>query len=171
MDIFLVKIKQARKLLKMSQAQMAEAVGLAQKDVSNIESGVRQYIPNQYISFLYKNGIDIVGLFNPDVEDLMHRTKPIVENESPYLKPVPKSVPISKRKKLGTDNLADSPPPDYPPPDKELTLLYQLLENREQTINALQREIKSHLKTIELLEEKLAFIARHTVTQTGSVVT
>ena len=82
MDIFLEKIKNARKLLKLSQSQLAEAIGMAQKDVSNIENGSRQYIPIQYISFLQERGIDIRSLYNLKTENVTLVTNPVLETEN-----------------------------------------------------------------------------------------
>ena len=128
-SIFAVKLKAARKLLKLSQAQIAEATGLLQKDVSNIENGTRQYIPIQYISFLQKQGIDIRMLYDlskesigfnpngPQIDytesgniDKILRGKSKLSNDSTIqsfnsenvdLKSRPISRPISKSENLG----------------------------------------------------------------------
>ncbi|KAB8156150.1 helix-turn-helix domain-containing protein [Kordia sp. TARA_039_SRF] len=61
------KIKQARKLLNMSQVEAAQASGLQQNVISDIERGKKVFIPTDYLSFLQNKGIDINSLFNNDV--------------------------------------------------------------------------------------------------------
>ena len=60
------KIKEARKLLGLSQAQAALMSNLEQKDISMLESGKKRFIPGEYIQFLYNSGIDLNSLWNPN---------------------------------------------------------------------------------------------------------
>lgn len=92
-------------------------------------------------------------------------TLPGSEAENIHLSHTPIHTPISKSENLGVQNTKGQPPDkNEGRNEREVELLYQLLEERE-------RIIAAQSKTIELLEEKLAFTARHTVTQTGSVIT
>jgi phage repressor protein C with HTH and peptisase S24 domain len=62
------KIKLARKLIGVSQSEASIKSGVEQKDISLLESGKKKFVPDEYIQFLYKCGIDLNTLFNPDAE-------------------------------------------------------------------------------------------------------
>lgn len=64
MPDFNKKIKDARLLLGKTQGQVASESGLLQKEISKIESGVRKFIPNQYIEYLYQQNIDLNSIFD-----------------------------------------------------------------------------------------------------------
>lgn len=152
MDIFLKKLKEARLLVKLTQLEMAKGVGIAQKDVSNIENGTRQYIPNQYISFLYEKGIDIASLFDPNIPTVHFRTNLGSSLSNVNLISKPNSKPISKKKELGLHkedktHIQESRP-QYAQPSREIQLLNQLVSDKEKLI-------KAHERTIELLEAQL----------------
>lgn len=65
MDFLPEKLKQVRTLLGLNQTQMADAVGMKQKDVSQLENGERKFIPNEVIRFMYESGIDLNSVFDP----------------------------------------------------------------------------------------------------------
>lgn len=58
------KIKEARELLGLSQIQFAERIGVTQKDVSQMESGNKKFIPNRYIEFLLHESFDLNSIFD-----------------------------------------------------------------------------------------------------------
>lgn len=68
-----IKLKQARTLLRMTQAQAEQWSGVLQKDISLLESGKKEFIPNEYIRFLYQQGIDLGTLFDNSVTDVILR--------------------------------------------------------------------------------------------------
>jgi transcriptional regulator with XRE-family HTH domain len=173
MDIFLRKVKEARKLLKLTQNQLAEAIGFDQKDVSNIENGNRQHIPIQYISFLLEKGVDVNSLYNPSEAHVRFITNPISLNTNTPIIPTSKPNPISKKKELQVGLAAEPPPEDYGTHTKneQIDFLSKLLKEREHVIISQERELKSQEKIIELLEEKLDFTQRHTVGKAGSATT
>lgn len=43
------KIKEARELLGLSQIEFAQHIGVTQKDVSQMESGNKKFIPNSKV--------------------------------------------------------------------------------------------------------------------------
>ena len=61
------KIKHARLLLKQTQTEFANNIGVTQKDVSKIEKGDKKFIPNVYIDYLIKEGFDINTLFKSNL--------------------------------------------------------------------------------------------------------
>src|ERR1700677_2313749 len=58
------RLKIARKLIGYSQKDAAIRAGLEQKDISLLETGGKKFIPNEYIQFLYNEGIDINSIYN-----------------------------------------------------------------------------------------------------------
>lgn len=55
--------RQARELLGLSQHQLAEACGLTQRDISQLENNKREFIPTPIIQYLHDAGIDLNSLF------------------------------------------------------------------------------------------------------------
>ncbi|XOD67303.1 MAG: helix-turn-helix domain-containing protein [Flavobacteriales bacterium Tduv] len=62
------KIKQVRKVLKMSQKELAETIGVSQKDVSLLENGKKEFIPRKYFEYFLSQGIDLNSLFYEDTD-------------------------------------------------------------------------------------------------------
>lgn len=61
------KLKDIRvKFLKMNQSDLALAVGSFQKDIPLLENGNKEFIPNEYLEYFVKEGIDLNSLFHPD---------------------------------------------------------------------------------------------------------
>ena len=57
------RLKQARKLLNLTQQQCSEFSGVHQVQISKLEKGERGFIPNEYLIFLNERGIDLNSLF------------------------------------------------------------------------------------------------------------
>lgn len=62
------KIKQCRIDLGLTQEEMAGASGFAQRDISRFETGRAKTVPNDFIQFLHKEGVDLNRLFDETVE-------------------------------------------------------------------------------------------------------
>lgn len=60
------KLKEIRDLKGYSQGEMSELSGIIQKDISLLEAGKKKFIPQEYIQFLYKLGVDINSLYDDD---------------------------------------------------------------------------------------------------------
>ena len=73
------RLKVARKLLGFSQSGAAIGSGLVQRDISQLENGERKFIPNEYIQFLNKEGIDINSIFDYDVNVSLKEQLPLAE--------------------------------------------------------------------------------------------
>lgn len=54
-----------KKLLNMSQTDLAKAFKATQKDISLLENGKKEFIPNRYLTYLVSENIDLNSLFNP----------------------------------------------------------------------------------------------------------
>jgi len=67
MDLIFRKLKSAREILGLKQSEAATKIGVNQNDISRLENGKREFIPNSYISFLDSAGINISSLFNDDI--------------------------------------------------------------------------------------------------------
>jgi len=98
------KLKLAREQLKLTQSDAARLSGITQRDVSLLESGKKEFIPTNYIQFLYKMGISLSYIYGDDdnifrseflnnpLEKLSHKLSPIKSNKhddklSPELSP------------------------------------------------------------------------------------
>lgn len=69
---FFKKLKIARKLIGLTQRQMALELNRKQRDISLIENGIRnKLIPHDIISYLYAKGIDLNWLYDPTDSDSM----------------------------------------------------------------------------------------------------
>ena len=64
MSLIPAKIKQCRIDLGMTQEEMAVASGFAQRDISRFETGRAKTIPNDFIQFLHKRGVNLNRLFD-----------------------------------------------------------------------------------------------------------
>lgn len=62
------KLKQARKLLGKTQEQCGKDSGINQKEISLLESGKREFIPNEYLFFLNEYGVDLNTIFEYNTE-------------------------------------------------------------------------------------------------------
>ncbi|TZF81784.1 hypothetical protein FW774_17155 [Pedobacter sp. BS3] len=81
------KLKAIRMLLGLSQSEASALSGIQQKDISLLEKGNKKFIPNEYILFLYKQGVDINSLFddNREIEVYSTNTTPIKSYDTPTL--------------------------------------------------------------------------------------
>jgi transcriptional regulator with XRE-family HTH domain len=57
------QLKQARKLLNISQIEAASSSGISQRDISQLENGKKEFIPTPYIQYLNNCGIDLNTIF------------------------------------------------------------------------------------------------------------
>ena len=57
------RIRRVRELLSMNQHEIALRAGLAQRDVSRIENGRAKFIPNEFMHFLHKIGVNMNYLY------------------------------------------------------------------------------------------------------------
>lgn len=64
MNNIYIKIKKAREMLKLTQVAVADLSGVSQRNISDMENGIKKFIPNEYIQFLHINGIDINSIFD-----------------------------------------------------------------------------------------------------------
>jgi SOS-response transcriptional repressor LexA len=59
------KLRQCRLELHLTQEDAALQSGFSQRDISRFEKGRAKTIPNDYIQFLHKKGVDLNSLFDP----------------------------------------------------------------------------------------------------------
>lgn len=59
------KLKEARQLLELTQKEAAEASGMHQPHLSDMENNDKAHIPVRYIQFLFENGVDLNSLLSP----------------------------------------------------------------------------------------------------------
>ena len=60
-------LKKAREKLKLTQEEASHGSGIRAKDISQIESGKKKFIPTEYLLFLRNKGYDLNEIF--DVKD------------------------------------------------------------------------------------------------------
>src|ERR1700748_417361 len=70
------RLKIARELTGFSQTEAGTRSGVGQKEISLLEKGTRKFIPNQYMQFLQKEGIDINSLFDDSKQVGLNRQLP-----------------------------------------------------------------------------------------------
>lgn len=76
------KFKEIRKkLLKMSQSELAMAFDATQKDISLLENGKKEFIPNRYLEYLTSQEIDLNSLFNPKEKVCKRECLPLIKKE------------------------------------------------------------------------------------------
>ncbi|TGE26543.1 helix-turn-helix domain-containing protein [Hymenobacter metallicola] len=72
------KLRTIRQEFKMTQLEMAQASGLSQRDISQLENGRKEGLPKEFIHFLHARGVDLNWLFtNPS-----HEPEPVSEISS-----------------------------------------------------------------------------------------
>jgi transcriptional regulator with XRE-family HTH domain len=82
------KLRAIRQQLGLTQAKAAEASGLSQRDVSQLENGRKEGIPKEYMHFLHTRGIDLNWLFSPPepgVEPVPEKNYAALPTDSPAL--------------------------------------------------------------------------------------
>lgn len=75
------KLRQARKLLNLTQKQCEDFSGVTQKDISRLESGTREFIPDEYLFFLNEKGIDLNSIFTYNTEVQVKNSLATVKEE------------------------------------------------------------------------------------------
>lgn len=58
------RLRRARELLDLNQKEAASLCGIRQRDVSEVENGVKKFIPTPYLSFLAQH-IELSTVFDP----------------------------------------------------------------------------------------------------------
>lgn len=81
------KIRVARTELGLNQSDFASVVGVSQKDVSKLESGMKKFMPKEYIQFLMKHNYDINTLFDDEIplQKLKKEEDIVMEPKAIYL--------------------------------------------------------------------------------------
>lgn len=59
-----IRLKEARKFLKLNQLNIAKDLNIQQKTVSEIENGKLLNIPNKYIYYFFKKGISLNWIYD-----------------------------------------------------------------------------------------------------------
>ena len=86
MDLY-DKLFVIRRLIGLSQKEAAEQSGINQATISILERGERSNLPNAYVDFLYRNGIDINWIFNND-NDTTNAFRKKENHSSAFSKPI-----------------------------------------------------------------------------------
>jgi transcriptional regulator with XRE-family HTH domain len=184
--IFLnTNLKLLRKEFKVSQEDFSRIIGKKNSVVGTYEAGISK--PPLEVLLIISNyfGVDLNTLVTTDMKEacIFQRDKNgnVVVlcgndsgDDSKSEKSLPQKTLIDNQNTLEEPTIkVEHPPPKHDPNAvQNMELLIQLLKDKERTILSQDREIMSHLRAIELLEEKLAFVTRHTaISQTGSVPT
>ena len=63
------KLRTIRQEFNMTQLELAQASGLSQRDISQLENGRKEGLPKEFIQFLHSRGVDLNWLFtDPSAE-------------------------------------------------------------------------------------------------------
>lgn len=81
MDKIFIKLKKAREVIGLTQRQAADMCGLRQRDISDLENGIKKFVPNKYLEFLYIQGLDMNTIFSDSFEVYFRNDK---ENLTPF---------------------------------------------------------------------------------------
>jgi len=98
------RFKIARRLLGHTQQEAAEISGLTQRDVSQLETGRKEFIPTQYIQYLNNMGININSIYNKNVQVSKKKQPKEQPNEQPNAK-INKDLPLNKSEYLQNQQL------------------------------------------------------------------
>ncbi|PJJ48431.1 helix-turn-helix domain-containing protein [Hymenobacter chitinivorans] len=63
MDWIPAKLRTIRQEFNMTQLELAQASGLSQRDISQLENGRKEGLPKEFIHFLHNRGVDLNWLF------------------------------------------------------------------------------------------------------------
>ena len=100
------KLKEARFLLRLSQAEMAKKSGVSPRDISQLENGKKVFIHTSFLQFLNDAGFDLNTLYDDQV-NLVFRNQntinepPLNKILNPHLNPHSKNnePPLTKNEK------------------------------------------------------------------------
>ena len=123
------KLKEARIALGLNQSNAAACAGIKQRDISQLESGQREFIPTAYIQFLNIKGVDINSLFNDNVDLIVEKVSPKV---LPKVSPNDELLKFEKKIKK---ELKD----DY---DTQIAIVLEEVYKNRKTIGILNTSIK-----------------------------
>ncbi|RYU77811.1 helix-turn-helix domain-containing protein [Hymenobacter persicinus] len=70
MDWIPAKIRLIRQQFQMTQLELAQASGLSQRDISQLENGRKEGVPKEFIRFLHTRGVDLNWLFTDPAEEV-----------------------------------------------------------------------------------------------------
>ncbi|TGE20643.1 helix-turn-helix domain-containing protein [Hymenobacter aquaticus] len=68
------KLRAIRQEFHLTQLEMAQASGLSQRDISQLENGRKEGIPKEYIQFLHSRGVDLNWLFTDPAQEAAEPT-------------------------------------------------------------------------------------------------
>jgi transcriptional regulator with XRE-family HTH domain len=77
MDWIPAKLRTIRQEFKMTQLELAQASGLSQRDISQLENGRKEGLPKEYIQFLHTRGVDLNWLFTDPARPEQGPQKPV----------------------------------------------------------------------------------------------
>lgn len=163
------KLKIARGLIGHTQDNAARESGLMQKDVSLLENGKKEFIPNEYILYLKKHKIDLNSIFDEAIQlpSLISVEKnalsPTIENEKSThfdanFAPsgggeVGSSVELQKKSKPNSaKNVSPSVSPTQLNTEKEVC---SKCEGYVFLVEVLKSQLKDKERLINMLEEQL----------------
>lgn len=81
MSVLGPRFRRGREAIGLSQAGVAEVLAsLSQRDVSQLEAGVKKFLPPEYIQFLHSRGVDLNSLFDESMEVRLRKGAPFATN-------------------------------------------------------------------------------------------
>lgn len=88
-------LKKARELLALTQGEAAGESGVKQMDISKLENYKKEFIPNKYILFLHKKGIDLHTIFDQNSCEVKFRAgNQVAPKSAPNLAPIGENAPL-----------------------------------------------------------------------------
>ncbi|MCK9422980.1 MAG: helix-turn-helix transcriptional regulator [Bacteroidales bacterium] len=134
------KIKELRLLLNLSQTELANDTGLSQRDISLLENGKRAFLPNSFIHWLNKSGIDLNSFFREGIT-LRKDENIVLHSKNNVLPPgVKEDTPSDQNAYYKNKTLVNNCP---------------VCEEKDHTIEALKQTIKALEKAIKTIEQQL----------------
>lgn len=130
------RIKIARELIGISQTEASARSGILQKDISQIENGKKTFIPNEYIQFLYNEGVDINSIYDESKNVTLKKLLPLALSTT-FSEPDYEYDRLPQGLKAGNSNKNVSPTVS---PTQQYGVKTQYLTPKVITVDNLNRE-------------------------------
>ena len=146
------RLKEARNILGLKQAEVASDLNIKQKSISEIENGHIQNIPNTYIYYFFKKSISLDWIYGNTGKMIISTENIEKKNEEP--------IKIEHKKTLKTNSLSDLF--KYNKKDSNFEtkegrgndhFYERIIDSKDFSIQSLLKLIEHQERTIEMLKK------------------
>lgn len=147
-----IRLRQARRFLKLNQSDIANDLNIQQKTISDIENGKIINIPNSYIYYFYSKGVSLEWIYDNKGGMMLQKNKSSKSNKSLFdtisdnansNKTAEKEDDSNNEKNSNNTKKADD------------NMYERLIDSKDTTINTLQNFMKVQENNMDFIKDLL----------------